>query len=356
MEKNRTFFLTHSSVECLFSHTVNDFFVEEVPLYDFTREGEHLIIKVRKKSLTTWQLLDIISSVTGCKVRDIGYAGLKDKEAITIQFLSINRKYEEKLDNFVHPKIKIVEKTYHKNKIKLGHLKGNIFFIRLKKVLPAAKVKIEQAIKRIKKEGSPNFFGYQRFGNDGDNHLNGEKVLNGELKVRPQLKKLFINAYQSALFNNWLSRRIELCHLIEGFGPKELEKELDFSKEDIAALKKQKGFFKILKGDIMSHYPYGRLFYAEDLESESDKFAAKGRVPTGMLVGKTMRAENMAKEIEKEYDKDLKIDGGRRFAWIFPEFISNEYIEEEARYELKFFLPKGSYATVLIEELLHREL
>ena len=103
----------------------------------------------------------------------------------------------------------------------------------------------------------------------------------------------------------------------------------------------------------MMHYPYGRIFAAEDLIAESEKFAAKDRAPTGLLPGrKVRRAEGAARILEEPFD-DPKIteQGSRRYAWVFPEEIHTRYIPEKAHYELSFTLPKGSYATVLVAML-----
>ncbi|MFB1008840.1 MAG: tRNA pseudouridine(13) synthase TruD, partial [Sulfurospirillum sp.] len=132
----RQFFLTHSPISAMFTKNSSDFVVNEIPLYPFSGEGEHLVLHVRKKDLTTWDMLQYLSEVTGCKVRDFGYAGLKDKDGMTTQYISLHKSYEPKLANFTHDKIKILDKTYHNNKIRTGHLKGNRFFVRLKKVNP----------------------------------------------------------------------------------------------------------------------------------------------------------------------------------------------------------------------------
>ena len=121
-------YLNHSLIDVYFKQNKDDFTVDEIPLYEFSGEGEHLILKVRKKDLSTWDMVNIISNHIGCKSRDIGYAGLKDKNAMTIQHISLHRQYEEKIDSFEHPLIKILEKNYHNNKIRVGHLKGNRFF------------------------------------------------------------------------------------------------------------------------------------------------------------------------------------------------------------------------------------
>jgi tRNA pseudouridine13 synthase len=208
-------YLTHSPIDVHFKQSKEDFIVTEIPLYEFTGDGEHLIIKLRKKDLTTWDALNIISNHLGIKSRDIGYAGLKDKNAMTIQYLSLHKQYEKALESFEHPQIKILEKTYHNNKIKIGHLKGNNFFIRLKRVSPTDNTKLQSVLEKIAQFGIANYFGFQRFGVEGDNYKKGEQIIAGTLKEKNRkLKQMYLNAYQSEKFNNWLSRRIEISKLI----------------------------------------------------------------------------------------------------------------------------------------------
>ncbi|MDB4257238.1 tRNA pseudouridine(13) synthase TruD [Arcobacteraceae bacterium] len=348
-------YLNHSPIDVYFKQSKDDFVVTEVPLYEFSGEGEHLILKIRKKDLATWDALQIISDSIGCKNRDIGYAGLKDKHAMTVQYISIHKSFEDKVDSFSHPLIKILEKTYHNNKIKIGHLKGNKFFIRLKRVQAMHRMKIESALKQIATLGMPNYFGFQRFGLDGDNYKKGEAIIAGTLKVRDRkLKQMYINAYQSYLFNSWLSKRIEIGKIVDNFKATEISEKLGLSVETIKQLQSQKHPFKVFKGDVFSHYPYGKLFNIEDLEEESEKFYNHDRVPTGLLSGnKTKFATYDALKFEEDFMKETKEDGARRFAWIFPSEISSEYKDERAWFELSFELPKGSYATEFISELIH---
>jgi tRNA pseudouridine13 synthase len=327
-------------------------------LYEFSKNGEHLILKIRKKDLTTWELIDILSNFLGVKSREFGYAGLKDKDGMTIQHISIHKKFEKKLSTFKHPKIKILEKTYHNNKIKIGHLKGNNFFIRLKKVNPVTANIINSILKKISKDGIPNYFGAQRFGVDGNNYELGKKVANGEHHIKDRKKEKFlISAYQSYLFNRWLSKRVEISKMINTLSIDEISTHYGYSKENSKIYKNQKQFFKVLEGDVMHHYPYGKIFLAQDVASEAEKFARFDRVPTGLLVGKkVMLSDSDARDIEKEYDDYILSNGTRRFAWISVDEIEGKYRKEEAWYELSFTLPKGSYATVLLEELLHNSL
>ncbi len=339
--------------EFVFNSSARDFTVEEIPLYEFTGEGEHLILKVRKKELTTWEMIDVISNHLGIKRRDIGYAGLKDKHAMTIQYISLLASSATKLDTFTHDKIKILETTRHNNKIRVGHLKGNRFQIRLKKVLGVQKDKINSVLKWIKANGVPNYFGNQRFGTDGNNWVDGKKIIDGKLKIRDRKTKEFlIGSYQSYLFNQWLSKRVEISLLLEQFSENEVESILQLEKGSLANTKNQTQFFKLLEGDLMMHYPYGRIFHIEDLGTEAQRFASKDIAPTGLLAGnKVKRAEGIAEKIEKEFDQPTKQSGTRRYAWIQVSNIEKKYIEEKAHYEIGFFLPKGSYATNVLDVL-----
>ena len=353
MEKQ--YYLNHSKIDIYFKQSKDDFIVTEVPLYEFSGEGEHLIIKFRKKDLTTWDALDIIAQFAGCKTRDIGYAGLKDKNAMTIQHISIHRKYEEKLQSFTHNQIKFLETTYHNNKIKMGHLKGNKFFIRLKRVMPQHNRMLQSAMQSIATNGIPNYFGFQRFGIEGDNYKKGEALINGTLKVRDRkLNKLYKNAYQSYLFNSWLSKRIEFSKIISSFKANEITEKLNLPVETIKQIQRQQHPFKIIDGDVLNHYPYGKLFIIDNIDEESEKFYKHDRVPTGLLSGiKTKLAVGDALKYEAEFIKETNENGSRRFAWIFPLDIQSEYKEEKNHFELSFFLPKGSYATEFIRELTH---
>ncbi|WP_456485861.1 tRNA pseudouridine(13) synthase TruD [Hydrogenimonas sp.] len=358
MKLDRLYPLSHSPIEFHFRQTPSDFVVTEVPLYPFSGDGEHLILKIRKKGLTTWQMLEILSAHIGTKVRDIGYAGLKDKDAMTIQHISINKKHEKALENFSHEQIKILETTYHENKLRIGHLKGNRFFIRLKKVSPTDAKKIDSLLGWIEKNGMPNYFGWQRFGKEGDNFETARQIIDGKLKMRNRKKRDFlISAYQSHLFNLWLCKRIEISRLFAGLAPKELQKVFVWGDEIIKTIHKEPHFFKLLSGDIVEHYPHGKLFTVDNLHEEAKRFQARDISPTGLLSGeKATHATGLAWEIEKDFVEEVPARGSRRYAWIWPKEIEGLYKKEEWHYELHFTLPKGSYATVMLEMIANRKI
>ncbi len=336
-----------------FAPSPRDFVVEEIPLYDWAGEGEHLILFVRKKELTTWEMVKIFSEYLGIRQREIGYAGLKDKHAMTMQYISIPAGYESKVEHFAHEQIKILKATRHTNKIRIGHLKGNRFSLRFKKVMGIQQAKIDSVLDWIETNGIPNYFGNQRFGMRGDNWQEGQAIVKGKRRERDRRTRVFlISAYQSKLFNDWLSRRIEISRLLESFGESEVEQVAGLASGTLSGTKRQQHFFKIFSGDVMMHYPYGRIFHAENTAEEAVKFSAHDRAPTGLIPGqKVLHAEGAARHIESVYDAAIGESGSRRYAWIWPREITRKYLPEKAHYELGFFLPKGAYATNLVDLL-----
>ncbi|MDR3347735.1 MAG: tRNA pseudouridine(13) synthase TruD [Helicobacteraceae bacterium] len=341
-----------------FAQNSKDFVVEEIPLYEPCGSGDHIFVRIRKKGVSTWEAIAAFSERLGVKSRDVGYAGLKDKQAMSVQTLSLPYKYEQELGRFDHPSIKILEAKRHQNKLKIGHLKGNRFFVRLKKARPIDALKLSEALDHIAASGMPNFFGFQRFGKDGDNYKTARAFLDGTAKVRGRkMQQFLISALQSERFNAWLTKRIEISHVMHTFEPCEIAKELDLSAEAATVAKAQPHFFKLLEGDLMCHYPHGKIFVAEDLSSEAKRFAAKAVSPTGILSGhRTPRAIYAAGKLEAEFFEDIPSSGDRRYAWVFPEIESKKFVQSEGHFEMSFTLPKGAYATALIEELIHNEL
>ncbi len=350
--------LTHSPIEFYFNQNPKDFVVTEVPLYEFSGEGEHLVLKVAKRGLSTHELLNTLSSSAHIPIKEIGYAGLKDKQAYTIQHISLPKKYEKSLEYLSDENIKILERTLHKNKLKTGHLKGNHFFIRIKKLNPTDATKITSVIESIRKYGFANYFGYQRFGRDGDNAKEGKIVAQNQRGRVNYKKEFLINAYQSELFNNWLAKRVEISKIVNSMSAKEASEALMLESETIKLLGEQSHLFKLFAGDVMCHYPHGRLFGDDDVLELASRFEAKTISPTGLLCGKKCEfSKDKAWEVEKEYiDENIKLSGVRRYAWVWAENLEFTYKQSEAWGELSFYLPKGCYATTLLEQIKGGEL
>lgn len=354
------FALDHSPINVYFSKNSSDFVVREVPLYEFSKSGEHLIINIQKKDLTTADAIKVLSGVTGAKMRDFGYAGLKDRQGMTTQFISLPKKFESSLENFSHEKIKILSTTTHNNKLRIGHLKGNNFFIRLKKVSKVDALKLKQVCKNLDDMGFPNYFGYQRFGKYANNAEQGRQILEGSLKIKnPKTRDFLVCAYQSEVFNIWLSKRVEMSKVFMDFKANEICEIYPLFKDInlVKSIKNEPNFFKILPGDTLSHYPFGKVFLCQDLEAETKRFVRRDITVTGLLFGlKALKSVGVADEFSSQIyakTRDYKQNGTHRFAWEYPKNLEYRYDEENAHFTLSFGLNKGCYATTLLEEILH---
>ncbi len=159
-----------------------DFLVEEIPLYEPSGTGEHIYIFIEKRNLTTFEAIDAVARHFGVPRAAVGYAGLKDRVAITRQVLSVHvpgRKIED-FPLFSHERIAILWADYHDNKLRRGHLRGNRFSIRVRGVPPMAVRDAKRTIDRLTTLGVPNRVGEQRFGSSGLNHLVARAIVLGD--------------------------------------------------------------------------------------------------------------------------------------------------------------------------------
>ena len=313
-----------------FVQNEEDFIVEEQPI-KFSGAGSFLVLKIVKSNCDTWELIDRLAKFLNVFSNEIGYAGLKDKRATTTQYITIPKKYSKEIKLFKNKKIEILDTFLHNEKLNIGDLEGNRFKINLHNVEVTDINHIQKIIKLIVKEGMPNYFGYQRFGKEVvDNLAKAKEVVYGDEIVKDKkLSKMLIAAYQSSFFNAWLVERLSL------------------SNDE----------FKLLNGDIFLDLQNDKLFTPKAITTNilSDFHNFK-ITPTGLLPGrKVFKAMGDAALIEQKYD-DLYIQekGYRREAMVFPKDISCKYDANKKVCSLDFILPKGSYATVLVEYLANR--
>jgi len=322
-------YLQQSEVNFTFIQTKEDFFVEELPYKEFSGHGKNLILKVQKQSLTTWDMVAIFAKKLNIDPTTIGYAGLKDKHATTIQYLSFDKRLEKSLQKFHHKQIKILESFYDTNRITMGDLAGNLFRINLYDIDPKGVGKLEKTAHKVLKNGLANYFGYQRFGNDPKNIEYAKEMAVGEHFVEdPKMRKFLVSVYQSYLFNEWLKERVAM------------------SKE---------GKYLLLKGDV--YVDKNQKYHTPTTIPAKDVVTQK-LLPTGLLPGRgVFKAKFEAREIEKKYDDGFVMQKGyRREAIIFPKNLDVKYKAKEKKATITFSLPKGSYATVFLEALAGKEL
>ncbi|WP_434388844.1 tRNA pseudouridine(13) synthase TruD [Melittangium boletus] len=312
-----------------------DFEVEEVPAYAPSGEGEHLFLWVEKRGRDTREVVKALSGALGVDEGDVGVAGMKDRQAITRQFLSVPARAEARLADFALEGVSVLSSKRHGNKLRTGHLKGNRFRLRLRGVrdLGAAR----ESFSRLQTRGVPNYFGDQRFGREGDNADFGRLLLLGQrLPRRPDKfqRKLYLSAFQSRLFNRALVER-----LLAGT------------------------FDQALLGDVLRKEDTGGLFVSESVEVDGPRVAAFEVSPAGPLFGPKMTAAaGSVAEAEARLLVEAGVtpddfrrggdetQGGRR-----PYRVRLGGAELEAEGEdlrLTFELPKGAYATEILHELL----
>jgi tRNA pseudouridine13 synthase len=154
-----------------------DFMVEELPLYPPAGEGEHTFFEIRKVGRSTFDAVRAVARALGVPPNRVSYAGLKDAQAITCQVLSVQGISPDRVMALDLPGIQIVWAERHRNKLKIGHLRGNRFTIRVREVGESALPAAQATLDVVGRRGVPNWFGPQRFGQRGDSALLGRAVV-----------------------------------------------------------------------------------------------------------------------------------------------------------------------------------
>ena len=311
-----------------------DFEVEEVPSYEPSGSGEHLYLWVEKRGMAPEHFARTIAQRLGTHPGNIGTAGLKDRHAVTRQWVSVPRECEANVPKLDGGGIRILKTGLHTNKLKPGHLRGNRFRLLIRDADRA--VNVGAILHRIRTHGLPNFYGPQRFGRDGSTVELGWQCLAGRAprRIRPFLFRFALSAVQSLLFNDYLARR-----LTDGL------------------------LRTVLEGDVMARWPLGALFVARDVPAEQVRFDARETVTAGPMFGKkTFAAEAVAADREAEVLKSHNLSpasfggfgklvlGTRRHNLIYLDDLTATWEPDGLR--LNFTLPAGSYATVLLAEVM----
>lgn len=323
------------------------FIVEEVPLYETSGEGDHLYVNLTREGMTTRDIQKKLAEIFDVDLERVGCAGMKDKNARATQTFSIEigKTESESLEDVEE---KITENLpvtvnwlrMHTNKLRAGHLLGNRFTIKITGIEGELIVALEKAraiADRIMERGLPNFYGPQRFGLNGENVSKGFNIIQGNYNEEDKwLRRLLISSYQSYLCNQYMVKRIE------------------------------SGFFdKILKGDIAKKYDTGGLFMVEDLAAEQSRYENKEISFTAPIYGsKMMQARGPSGEMEAGVLKEAEMsmeqlsnsgaNGTRRLGRVLVSDLELKGIEDGL--EVKFFLPKGAFATILLREIMKKDL
>jgi tRNA pseudouridine13 synthase len=314
-----------------------DFEVEEIPAYDASGVGEFLYLWIEKRDMGAQYFAGQLARRLEIPSGEIGTAGLKDRRAVTRQWVSVPIRAEANLSKIDGNGMKLLEVRRHSNKLRPGHLRGNTFRILIRDAVgdPAT------VIGRLRQTGLPNFYGTQRFGRDGDTLQIGLDLIRktpGSRPVRnPFLKKLSLSAVQSALFNAYLAKR-----MADGL------------------------YSRVVSGDVMGKLPYGGIFTVEDVAAEQARFDRREIVTQGPIFGTKMfpaKGEAATREaaILSEHGFDRQsfagfgklVLGTRRHNIVYLDELTHETAADGVR--VSFTLPAGSYATVVLREIMKSE-
>ena len=313
----------------------NDFRVDEIPAYTPSGNGDHLFVRFEKTGLNTPQAVAELARALDADPAQAGWAGLKDRHAVTTQWASLFGADPDRALALELPGVRVLEAHRHPHKIRTGHLRANRFRIRVVSA-PEALPVAQQVIAELATTGAPNYYGEQRFGIDDGNLERALRWLReGGPPPRDRFqRKLLVSTWQSSLFNRWLAERVEST-----------------------------GLGRARAGDLMRKEDSGGMFVAEDLAAAQLRMDGWEISPTGPMFGSKMRwpeadAERFERALWAEHGLDdatvsrlgALAEGTRRVARIRP---AETLVEGDADgVVLAFVLPKGAYATVILRELL----
>ena len=311
-----------------------DFQVDEIPDFTPTGEGEHVCLKVRKEGQNTEWVGKQLANIAGTERRDVSYAGLKDRHAITTQWFSVWLPGKEAPNWSEHlpDSIQVIEEIRHNRKVRIGTLKGNRFKITLRNC-QGDKALVEQSISAIKAEGVPNYFGQQRFGYAFHNIERATLWFEGHIKPKARHQKsMYLSAARSLIFNRNLSQRVDT---------KTWNKAVD---GDVFQLNGTKScFYEPLDATISQRmvehdlHSTGPMWGAGELMSQSNVRENESAVASEF--------ELLCQGLEKH---GLKQE--RRALRLIVSELSHQWLDDDSL-ELSFSLPPGSYATSVLQEL-----
>lgn len=382
-----------------------DFVVEEIPLYEPKGEGEHLYLRIEKTNVSHGELMSCLRRHFHVKEVNIGYAGMKDKAAITRQTVSIHLLDDPPSVEIDHERINVLWARRHTNKIRRGHLRGNRFSVRIRKVDPLSITTVKRCLDQLQRTGMPNYFGVQRFGYRCNNQILGAAIVRKDWQglldellgaagtpfpeYQRERRELYDQGRYAEAAREWrAANRNELiasrllrdgkslhgvCHAL---GPTPLTFWISALQSAIFNRvldeRLQQGtLLTLVVGDLAWKHDSRSVFAVTAAEMEGDELARRLErfeiSPSGPLCGSGMTCA--AGSVDEVEIRALQATGvpldalmqvgygvrGARRAMRVPianvEFDSG--VDEGGNFiHLAFDLPRGAYATVLLREIM----
>ncbi|WP_338557742.1 tRNA pseudouridine(13) synthase TruD [Erwinia sp. E_sp_B04_7] len=316
-----------------------DFVVIEDLGYRPDGDGEQVLVRIRKTGCNTRFVAEALAKFAGIHPRDVSFAGMKDRHAVTEQWfcLRIPGKETPDLSAFALEGCEVLESARHRRKLRTGALQGNAFTLILRQI--SDREAVEQRLQQIALSGVPNYFGEQRFGHEGNNLLMARRWAANDIRVKERNKRSFLlSAARSAMFNQVASDRLA-----------------------------QSGLTTVMAGDALQLTGRGSWFVAEEAELatlqarvDNDELRVTAPLPGSGAwgtQGSALAFEQQSLAAEAELITLLereKVDAARRALLVKPRDLRWNWWDD-ATVELNFWLPAGSFATTLVREVLQQE-
>ncbi len=352
----------------------SDFQVDEIQQFSPSGVGEHVWLHIKKTGENTDWVGGLLAKVAGVPRREVSYAGLKDRNAVTTQWFSVQMPGREAPDwqAALPESVEVLAEKRHDKKLRRGALIGNTFTLILRH-FKGDESELEETIERIKRQGVPNYFGAQRFGHNNFNIERAEKWFAGEFKIKDRAKRsMYLSAARSWLFNHILSARVDAGNwnqAIEG---------------DVFMLNGSKScFYEALNDDIIQRvaehdlHPTAALWGRGRLASQGEMLALESKIADNFnslckgLEKNGLKQERRAMRLSVEdlhysfmdslCDDDIQLDEVRTESCHEPvanldhtEINKHQAIVTDTpnrAVRLSFMLPAGCYATSVLSEI-----
>lgn len=328
-----------------FATIPEDFIVEEVLAYEPSGAGTHLYCWIEKRGITTYEAVRRIARFLDIPTHAFGFAGLKDANAVTRQWISVEHVDAALLRGWTVNDVTILSALYHPHKLRIGHSRGNRFIIKLRSAAAADFERAESILKLLLQKGLPNAYGAQRFGSAGATFEAGLALVRGDFSKFKEitgrdaqftdrsLRSLMISSVQSELFNRVLARRMESYHRVDA-------------------------------GDVAFLHKNGASFVVENALAEAPRCERLEVSPSGPILGtRLLVGFGAPAELEHSVFSELSLSresflqlplgheahGARRPLRV--PIADLNYSLDGDILTLSFSLPAGSYATRVVYEL-----
>lgn len=381
-----------------------DFFVQEIPLYEPTGDGDHVMAEIQKVGTSTFDACDYIARQLNVDRRGIGYAGMKDAQAVTRQIITIPLVKPEDVMTIKSDRITVQWAAKHRSKIRMGHLTGNRFAIKVRDVDPMKVVKLKPALEKLTAKGVPNFFGEQRFGRRGNNDILGAAFVRGDDKEvlrlllgdpRPgedqpdvfEARTYYMAGDYEKAINAWprwghMERRV-LSRLSrsDDYYQAVMAVDMPIRRLWVTALQSRifneiliqriDGIDKLMNGDMAYKHENGACFCVENAAAEQPRADAFEISPTGPMIGRRLsmpryKVRDMEAALFRKYDvspddfrsstRDRSHGDRRPLRVKLTDTKLESGVDEHGGFiTVAFTLPPGAYATILMRELMKND-